>query len=494
MLPTGRAAGSRRSARATNVDMTEEAYREDLGAQPPRRREASHGDRFHIRVVDDERTQLEFVGGFLGKAGFEVALMGSAAEAVERFRGEAFDLVLTDQRMPEMSGLDLLKQCRALDPEVAVIIMTAYGSIETAVSAMKEGATDYLTKPLNLEELRLRIDRVKRSHQLLRENTELREALQERHRIEGVIGESGQMQEVLDLVRRVAPSDATVLLRGESGTGKELIAKAIHYASARRNGPLVKVNCAALPETLLESELFGHEKGSFTGAFTTRKGRFEIADKGTLFLDEIGDLPAHIQAKLLRVLQEREFERVGSNQAITSDVRIITATHQDLEQLMRQGGFREDLYYRLNVVTIILPPLRERRQDIPALIDHFLRKFAEKNGKTIQGFSREARDALLRYDYPGNVRELENLVERATVLTRDDVIGIGELPLTIKEARPGAGDQTNISAAVEGMERRMIVEALEAAGGVQTKAADNLGISERALRYKLRKYGLRDDK
>ena len=445
-------------------------------------------------VVDDERTQLEFVGGFLGKAGFEVALMGSAAEAVERFRGEAFDLVLTDQRMPDMSGLDLLKECRALDPEVAVIIMTAYGSIETAVSAMKEGATDYLTKPLNLEELRLRIERVKRGHQLLRENTELREALQERHRIEGVIGESGQMQEVLDLVRRVAPSDATVLLRGESGTGKELIAKAIHYASARRKGPLVKVNCAALPETLLESELFGHEKGAFTGAFATRKGRFEIADKGTLFLDEIGDLPAHLQAKLLRVLQEREFERVGSNHAITSDVRIITATNQDLDQLMRQGVFREDLYYRLNVVTIILPPLRDRRQDLPALIDHFLRKFAEKNGKTIQGFSREARDALLRYDYPGNVRELENLVERATVLTRDDIIGIGELPLTIKETRPGSGDQTNLSAAVEGMERRMIVEALEAAAGVQTKAADNLGISERALRYKLQKYGLRDDK
>ncbi|MDE0029869.1 MAG: sigma-54 dependent transcriptional regulator [Deltaproteobacteria bacterium] len=474
--------------------MTEQAYREDLGARPPRRREAAHGDRFHIMVVDDERTQLEFVGGFLGKAGFEVALMGSAAEAVERFRGEAFDLVLTDQRMPDMSGLDLLKECRALDPEVAVIIMTAYGSIETAVSAMKEGATDYLTKPLNLEELRLRIERVKRGHQLLRENTELREALQERHRIEGIIGESGQMQEVLDLVRRVAPSDATVLLRGESGTGKELIAKAIHYASARRKGPLVKVNCAALPETLLESELFGHEKGAFTGAFATRKGRFEIADKGTLFLDEIGDLPAHLQAKLLRVLQEREFERVGSNHAITSDVRIITATNQDLDQLMRQGVFREDLYYRLNVVTIILPPLRDRRQDLPALIDHFLRKFAEKNGKTIQGFSREARDALLRYDYPGNVRELENLVERATVLTRDDVIGIGELPLTIKETRPGAGDQTNLSAAVEGIERRMIVEALEAAAGVQTKAADNLGISERALRYKLQKYGLRDDK
>ena len=474
--------------------MTEQAVVEDSGLQVAGQGAAVQGDRFHVLVVDDERTQLEFVGGFLRKAGFEVVLMESAAGALERFRKEPFDLVLTDQRMPEMSGVDFLKQCRGVDPEVAVIIMTAYGSIETAVSAMKEGATDYLTKPLNLEELLLRIERVKRSHQLLRENTQLRELLQERHRIEGIIGESGQMQEVLDLVRRVAPSDATVLLRGESGTGKELIAKAIHYASARRNGPLVKVNCAALPETLLESELFGHEKGAFTGAFAMRKGRFEIADGGTLFLDEIGDLPAHLQAKLLRVLQEKEFERVGSNRAITTDVRIITATHRDLEQLMREGSFREDLYYRLNVVTIILPPLRERRQDLPALVEHFLRKFAEKNGKTIQGFSREARDALLRYDYPGNVRELENLVERAIVLTRDDVVSLGELPLTIKETRPGADDQTNLSAVVEGMERRMIVEALEAAGGVQTKAADNLGISERALRYKLRKYGLRDDK
>ena len=474
--------------------MAEQAYREARGVRPPSHLAATRGDRFHVMVVDDERTQLEFVGGFLGKAGFEVVLMENSRRALERFRKEPFDLVLTDQRMPEMSGVDLLKQCRAVDPEVAVIIMTAYGSIETAVSAMKEGATDYLTKPLNLEELLLRIERVKRSHQLVRENTELREALQERHRIEGVIGESGEMQEVLDLVRRVAPSDATVLLRGESGTGKELIAKAIHYASTRKNGPLVKVNCAALPETLLESELFGHEKGAFTGAFAMRKGRFEIADKGTLFLDEIGDLPAHLQAKLLRVLQEKEFERVGSNHAINSDVRIITATHGDLEQLMRDGSFREDLYYRLNVVTIILPPLRERRQDLSALIDYFLRKFAEKNGKTIQGFSHEARDALLRYDYPGNVRELENLVERAIVLTRDDVIRLGELPLTIKETRASTDDQTNLSAVVEGMERRMIVDALSAAGGVQTKAAESLGISERALRYKLRKYGLRDDK
>ena len=429
--------------------MTEQAYVEDSGLRAAGQRAAADGDRYHVLVVDDERTQLEFVGGFLRKAGFEVALMESAAGALERFRKEPFDLVLTDQRMPEMSGLDFLKQCRGVDPEVAVIIMTAYGSIETAVSAMKDGATDYLTKPLNLEELLLRIERVKRSHQLVRENTQLRELLQERHRIEGIIGESGQMQEVLDLVRRVAPSDATVLLRGESGTGKELIAKAIHYASARRNGPLVKVNCAALPETLLESELFGHEKGAFTGAFAMRKGRFEVADGGTLFLDEIGDLPAHLQAKLLRVLQEKEFERVGSNRAITTDVRIITATHRDLEQLMREGSFREDLYYRLNVVTIILPPLRERRQDLSALIEHFLRKFAEKNGNvvTIQGFvegiPRSAgRPVALRLSRqrPGAGEDGE-LVERAIVLTRDDVVSLGELPLTIKETRSGADDQ-----------------------------------------------------
>ncbi len=474
--------------------MTEETHLENSELRTTAQQTSGDSGPFRVMVVDDESTQLELVGGFLRKAGFEVALAENAADALQRFRQEPFDLVLTDQRMPEISGIDLLKHCRGVNPEVAIIIITAYGSIETAVSAMKEGATDYLTKPLNLEELLLRIERVKRSHQLIRENSELREALQERHRIEGIIGESGQMQEVLDLVRRVAPSDATVLLRGESGTGKELIAKAIHYASARKNGPLVKVNCAALPESLLESELFGHEKGAFTGAFAMRKGRFEIADGGTLFLDEIGDLPAHLQAKLLRVLQEKEFERVGSNRAITTDSRIITASYRDLEQLMREGSFREDLYYRLNVVTILLPPLRERRQDLPALIEYFFRKFSEKNGRVIQGFSREARDALLRYDYPGNVRELENLVERAIVLTRDDVIRLGELPLTIKETRTNSSDQTNLSAVVEGMERRMIVEALDAAGGIQTKAADNLGISERALRYKLQKYGLRADK
>ena len=468
---------------------TQTPRRRNVVARPP-----SREDRFRILVVDDEQTQLELVGGFLRKAGFEVVLMQSAGKALQIFREEAFDLVLTDQRMPELSGLDLLKSMREVNPEVSIIVITAYGSIETAVSAMKGGATDYLAKPLNLDELLLRIERVRKDQQLVQENSELREALRERHRIEGIIGESGQMQEVLDLVRRVAPSNATVLIRGESGTGKELIAKAIHYESLRKEGPLVKVNCAALPETLLESELFGHEKGSFTGAFATRKGRFEVADKGTLFLDEIGDLPAHLQAKLLRVLQEKEFERVGSSQAIRTDVRIITATHRDLESLIKEGQFREDLYYRLNVVTIMLPPLRERRQDLSLLIDHFLREFARKNGKSIRGFSHEARNALLRYDYPGNVRELENLVERAVVLTRDDVISLGELPLSIKETKTDVNvDQTNLSAVVEGIERRMIVDALNEASGIQTRAADSLGISERALRYKLKKYGIRGE-
>ena len=275
--------------------------------------------------------------------------------ALVRFKQEPFDLVLTDQKMPDLSGLQVLEGVRAITPETAVIIMTAYGTIETAVGAIKAGAADYLTKPLNLDELLHRIHRVRERQQLLSENRELREALAERHRVEGIIGESGPMQEALSLVRRVAPSDATVLIRGESGTGKELIAKAIHYASPRAAGPLVKVNCAALAESLLEAELFGHEKGAFTGAIATRKGRFELADGGSLFLDEIGDLPAHMQVKLLRVLQEREFERVGSSRPITVNVRLLAATHRDLEALVRDGRFREDLYYRINVVTVTLP-------------------------------------------------------------------------------------------------------------------------------------------
>jgi DNA-binding NtrC family response regulator len=445
---------------------------------------------FRILIVDDEPAQRELVGGFLAKHGFQVTEAADGRRALDRFREELFDLVLTDQRMPDLSGLEVLEGVRAITPGAAVIIMTAYGTIETAVSAIKAGAADYLAKPVNLDELLHRIHQVRERQRLLTENRELREALAGRHRLEGIIGESGQMQEVFSLVRRVAPSDATVLIRGESGTGKELIAKAIHFASPRASGPLVKVNCAALPESLLESELFGHEKGAFTGAVAARKGRFELADGGTIFLDEVGDLPPGVQVKLLRVLQEREFERVGSSRPVAVNVRLLAATHRDLEALVRDGRFRDDLYYRINVVTISLPPLRERREDLPLLIDQFLKASAEKNSRVIEGLSREAREALLRYDYPGNVRELENLIERAVVLSRGQVIGIGDLPLPLHEPSHEPEQRAGLLAAVEGLERRMIRDALVRADGVQTRAADLLGISERVLRYKLRKYGL----
>ena len=450
-------------------------------------------DSIRILVVDDEASQRELVSGYLKKQGFEVFTAAGGESALELFRQAPMELILTDQRMPGLSGLDLLKAAREINPETQVIVMTAYGSVETAVEAMRDGAADYVAKPLNLDELRQKIQRIVEQHRLYAENRALREELKSRHRIEGIIGESGQMVEVISLVQRVAASEATVLIRGESGTGKELIAKAIHYASPRAARPLVRVNCAALPENLLESELFGHEKGSFTGAISTRKGRFELADTGTLFLDEIGDLPLHLQAKLLRVLQEREFERVGSSQPIKVNVRILSATHRDLESLMRAGQFRDDLYYRLNVVTILVPPLRERRQDLPPLMDHFLKLFAAKNGKSLRGFSRAARDALLRYDYPGNVRELENLLERAVVLCRGDVIDRGDLPLILDDPDALSEAQTQLTAAVEGLERRMIREALKRANGVQTRAAELLGVTERALRYKLKKYGLQGE-
>jgi DNA-binding NtrC family response regulator len=448
---------------------------------------------FHILVVDDELAQRELVSGFLRKQGFNVTPAENGEKALELFRHESFNLVLTDQKMPNMSGLDLLQAVRAVNPETAVVLMTAHGSIEAAVSSIKGGAIDYLTKPLNLDELLFRIRQVGERRSLFIENRELKETLQGLHRIEGIIGESGPMLDVISLVRRVAPSEATVLLRGESGTGKELIAKAIHFASPRASGSLVKVNCAALPENLLESELFGHEKGAFTGAVTSRQGRFELANGGTLFLDEIGDLPLHLQAKLLRVLQEREYEKVGSSRPVKVNVRILAASHRPLEALIKDGQLREDLYYRLNVVTILIPPLRERRSDLSLLIDHFLRRFAEKNGKTIRGLTHEARDVLLRYDYPGNVRELENLIERAVVLTRDDVIGSDDLPLTVQDPEVDEEKGTNLTATVEGVERRMIRDALARSDGVQTHAADLLGISERALRYKLIKYGFREE-
>jgi DNA-binding NtrC family response regulator len=357
---------------------------------------------------------------------------------------------------------------------------------------MKDGAADYLTKPLDLQEVLLRIGRVREQMCLRTAVHDLQARLVERHRLEGIIGESGRMQEVLALVKQVAPSDATVLIRGESGTGKELIARAIHFNSPRAAGPLVTLNCAALPEQLLESELFGHEKGAFTGATAQRKGRFELADGGSIFLDEIGDLSLPLQVKLLRVLQERQFERLGGTRTLTVDVRILAATHRDLEQAMQDGAFREDLYYRLNVVSVQIPPLRERREDIPVFLDHFLQKFGDKNRRTVTGLTAAARDALLKYDYPGNVRELENIVERAVLLCRGQVVDVGDLPAAVRpgERSPQVPEPRRLPEVLAAIERQAIRAALERHGWVQTQAAEDLGISERVLRYKMRKYGL----
>jgi two-component system NtrC family response regulator len=451
--------------------------------------------RLRILIVDDEKVQLEILEGFLVKQGYEATAAEDGQRALEKFKNGSFDAVLTDYRMPGMDGIQLLREVRRLQPEAVVVIMTAYGTVGTAVAAMKEGAYDYLTKPIDLDELLLLIQRVEREVGLDQENRELKEQLREKFKVDFIVSASRQMEEALNLVGRVSRSSATILILGESGTGKELIARAIHYSSPRADKPFVKVNCAALPENLLESELFGHEKGAFTGAVARRIGRFELADQGSIFLDEIGDLSPSLQMKLLRVLQEKEFERVGSNQTIRSDVRVIAATNRNLEEAIQKGTFREDLYYRLNVVTISLPPLRERKEDIPLLVEHFLKKYNRENKKKVTSLSKEGRDLLRRYDYPGNVRELENIVERAVVLCRGDTLTTQDLPLNLREGKAEAalerdrGTQS-LPGTLEEIERQLILKALERSGGVQTKAAEELGISERVLRYKMKKYSL----
>jgi two-component system NtrC family response regulator len=360
---------------------------------------------------------------------------------------------------------------------------------------MKLGAYDYLTKPIDLDELLILLGRIEESLLLTREVRQLRRELKEKFSFEGVITQSPRLAEVLSLVARVAPSPSTVLIRGESGTGKGLLARIIHYHSTRSKGPFLTLNCAAIPENLLESELFGHEKGAFTGASALHPGKFEQAHGGTLFLDEIGDLSPALQAKLLRAVQDRAFERVGGSRTIEVDVRLISATHQDLEQLIREQRFREDLYYRLNVVSLFLPPLRDRKEDIPLLLEHFLKKFGQANRKGQLEVSREARDLLLRYDYPGNIRELENLAERAVVLARGNLITTREIPFHLKEgaretAGTGPAPDLSLTDQLDALEKTLIQQALEAAEGVQTRAAEKLGISERVLRYKLKKYQL----
>jgi two-component system NtrC family response regulator len=449
-----------------------------------------------VLVVDDEKNQREMLVGFLNKKGYQAIGCSTAHEVISIIKEQPVDVVLTDHQMPEMTGLELLTRIKKINPEIIVIVFTAYGTIEMAVQAMQDGAYHYLTKPVDLDELSVILKKGTDYLQLREENRELKRILNERFSFDQIVSASSQMEEVLNLVTRVAKTDTTILVRGESGTGKELIAQAIHFHSLRADRPLIKINCAALPETLLESELFGHEKGAFTGALTLRRGRFEEADSGSIFLDEIGDISLSTQAKLLRVLQDKKFQRLGSNKTIETDCRIVAATNRDLEELIQEGTFREDLYYRLNIVPIVIPPLRDRKEDIPKLVDHFLEKFNLKCHKQIKGITREARDILLKYNYPGNIRELENIIERALVLTRHEVIDEDDLPIQIKttpkaERQIETGDFGNQLAASE---RLMLLKALENNAWIQTRAAKELGISERVLRYKMKKHKIQRNK
>ncbi len=450
----------------------------------------------NILVVDDEKNQREMLKGFLSKKGYHMDICSNGDEAVKIVKKKQIDIVLTDYQMPEMSGQELLIKIKEINPSILVILFTAYGTVERAVTAMKGGAYDYLAKPIDLDELLIILQRGVNFLHLKEENRELRQMLSQRYSFTNIISGSSKMEEVLSIVSRVAKAETTILIRGESGTGKELIAHGIHFNSLRANRPFIKVNCAAIPENLLESELFGHERGAFTGAVQRRIGRFEDADSGTIFLDEIGDMVLPLQAKLLRVLQEKEIQRVGTNAMQKIDVRIIAATNKNLEKGMKSGDFREDLYYRLNVVPIFLPPLRERKEDIPKLMDFFLEKYRQRCHKKIKGYTKEAGDVLAKYRYPGNVRELENLIERAVVLTRHECITVDDLPPNLYQwnnehdrDKDGLFDQS-MDEAVFSLEKRMILEALNNNKWVQIRAAEQLGISERVLRYKMKKYAM----
>jgi two-component system response regulator HydG len=447
-----------------------------------------------VLVVDDDNTHRTMLKTLVGGWGYDVAEADDGSTAIANIQERPFDLILMDVRMLKVSGLEALERIKAINPAIPITIMTAYSSVETAVEALKKGAYDYLTKPLDFDKLRLTIERAMEHVRLKEENRILKENLGKHFDMQNIIGRSPAMLSLLDTVAHVAPSEATVMITGESGTGKELIAGVIHYNSPRRDGPLVKINCAAITETLLESELFGHEKGSFTGADRRKEGRFYQANKGSLFLDEVSEMPLAMQAKLLRVLQERELTRVGGEKVIPVDVRVIAATNKDLDDLKNQGAFREDLYYRLNVVRLEIPPLRERRDDIPLLARHFLEMFAAKNNKEIKGFTPNAMDRLIRYDWPGNVRELMNAVERGVVLARMEYLDDQDFSMIQTALQQPAETLSYVdhSMPLEAVEKAAILRMLESVSGNKSETARRLGITRKTLHKKLKKYGVMD--
>jgi DNA-binding NtrC family response regulator len=446
-------------------------------------------DRGRVLVVDDEANARNALAELLRDEGYLTEVAADGQHALRVLDAFEPDVVLTDLKMPVMDGLKLLELGKQRSPHVAFVVMTAFGSIETAVEAIKRGAENYLTKPLDLDAVSALVMRALEKAKLSREASQLRARLDERFSVGNILGEHPTMQRLVKAIVQVAPSRATVLIHGESGTGKELIAAAIHQNSPRKDKPFVRLNCAALAESLLESELFGHEKGSFTGAAGRREGRFKQADGGTLFLDEISEIPMPMQVKLLRFLQERQLERVGGNETLTVDVRIVAATNRDLQERVKAGSFREDLYYRLNVVQLDVPPLRVRKSDIPTLAHHFLRRFVAENDREIRGFSDDALKSLLSYPWPGNVRELENAIERAVVMCPEEVIGGEYLPARTAAAAVELGILVP-GITLDELERMAILQALEAAAGSTSKAAEMLGISRRKIQYRLKEWGL----
>lgn len=446
-----------------------------------------------ILVADDEPSHRQMIEAVLAAEGYEVAQAEDGQAAIVAVEDRFYDLVILDVRMPNVDGIQALQKIKQISPDIPVIIMTAYASVGSAVDALKSSAYDYLIKPLDIDELKILVAKALRHHQLEQENIYLKERLNDRFDFSNIIGRSRTMTQLFETIALVAPSEATALIVGESGTGKELIANAIHQNSRRKDLPFIKVNCAALPETLLESELFGHEKGAFTGAIARRQGRFQLAHNSSIFLDEIAEMAPATQAKILRVLQEREFEPVGGTQTIKVDTRVIAATNKNLEKEIQEGRFREDLFYRLNVVTVEVPPLRRRREDIPLLADFFLKHYAEKNHRLIKGFTPRATDLLMRYDWPGNVRELENIIERSVIMARGEMITPLEFPIDLqnlddqlKESRidltPGRS--------LKEVEKVLILRTLEETGGNRTHSARILGISRRTLQLKLKEYGI----